>query len=137
MSGFRKLAENLARLASVPSRIAKPAAARINQLIAVQFSSGQDPYGKAWTPLMPSTVKRKRGDTRILIRTGNMSVVTAAASASGSGIELTSTQEGTFHQFGTVNMVARPIFPGKSNLPVSWRLAISEEYKSAFGKAML
>ncbi len=134
MASFRKLADNLGELSTVASRISKPVAARINELIKVQFATGQDAYGTAWQPLLPSTVRRKKGDSRILLRSGRLSVETFATPSSGAGISLVSVDYGGFHQSGTSRMVSRPLLPARSDLPASWQSIIREELHKAMSK---
>jgi phage gpG-like protein len=133
MPSFQKLSENLERLAGLSSRITKPVAEGINSLIKTQFSTGQDPYGKAWAPLLPSTVRRKKGDNRVLLRSDRLSIETVAKATSGSGISIVSVDYGSFHQSGTVHMGSRQILPARSDLPVSWQNLIRAELSKAFG----
>ena len=127
MAGWAKLAQNLAQLAKIPSQLSKPISEEINKLIQTQFAQGQDPYGKGWAPLAPSTIKRK-GHSSILVETGKLAASTVAISMSGAGIELRSIDYGNFHQFGTKYMVAREILPGRDELPLAWQAAISKAY---------
>lgn len=130
------LAEALDDLATVPSRAANAGAQRINALIADQFSGGHDPYGEAWADLEESTIKRKGGDARILIRSGALADQTRALPARGAGIEITTLSYGAFHQLGfrvgTAKVPARPILPYGDELPEAWERAIDEEIDRAF-----
>ncbi len=135
MSSFRKLADNLGRLAQVPSRIVAPVVERINAELDKQFAQGSNPYGDPWAELEASTVKRKRGDTRILLRTDKMRASTTAKATGGAGIELRTEVYGGFHQSGTKHMVAREVLPARGDLPVAWQAAIGEEYAKAFSGA--
>jgi phage gpG-like protein len=136
MAGFRDLADRLAELEWIPSRIASEVAGAINESIADQFSAGHDPYGKPWAPLLPSTVRRKGGDRRILRRTDVLSSETVAKPTSGAGIEISSVDYGQFHQTGTKRMVARKILPDGAELPATWSKAIEEATERAFKKAL-
>ncbi len=136
MSTFDDLASTLAELEDIPSRIASDVAGGINELIQDQFVSGSDPYGNPWAPLLPSTVRRKGGDTRILRRTDALSSQTIARSTSGAGIEITSIEYGGYHQGPTADRVARPILPDGGELPESWQEVIEEKTSTAFAKAM-
>lgn len=130
-----QLSANLAELVDVPSRVATAAAGRINELIQDEFASGQDPYGTAWEELAESTVQRKGGDDRILIRTGETQAETYARPTAGAGIEVVSTEAAGFHQTGTVHMPARPVLPGDHDgLPEEWEEAIDDETEKAFAK---
>lgn len=127
MSGWNKLAQNLAELAKIPSQLSKPVSEEINKFIQSQFAQGQDPYGKDWAPLMPSTIKRK-GHSSILVEKGKLAASTVAIPMSGAGIELRSIDYGNFHQFGTKYMVAREILPGRDELPLAWQAAIKKAF---------
>lgn len=136
MAGFRDLADRLAELTEIPSRISAEVASEINDGLSAQFDSGVNAYGTPWKPLKPSTVMRKRGDARILRRTDELSAETRAVPAGGAGITIESLDYGTFHQTGTRNMVARKILPDGSALPPPWEKAIQTALDNEFGKAM-
>lgn len=127
MAGWDKLAHNLAELAKIPSQLSKPVAEAFNKLIYTQFANGQDPYGKGWAPLAPSTIRQK-GHSSILVDTGKLAASTIAVPMSGAGIELRSIDYGQFHQFGTKYMVAREVFPARDELPLAWQAAIRKAY---------
>lgn len=137
MSGFADLADRLAELEDIPSRIAREAADGITEEIRTQFDAGLDPYGAPWAPLLPQTVRRKAGDRRILRRTDRLSSETVARPTSGSGIEITSVDYGGVHQVGDgTRMVARPILPDGAELPESWQDIIETASSKAFKKAL-
>ncbi len=135
MASFRRLAERLGGLATIPSRISAPVAVRFNELLRAEFDSGSDPYGKPWAPLKPSTV-RKKGHDLVLIETNKLAAETIAIPRGGAGIELITLPYGAFHQTGTKWMVPREILPDRADLPLTWQAVIREEYSAAFGKAM-
>ncbi len=137
MSGFADLADRLAELDDLPSRIVGEVASSINEMIADQFASGSDPYGAPWAPLLPSTVRRKGGDTRVLRRRDSLSSSTIARPSSGAGIEITSVDYGGVHQVGDGSrMVARPVLPDGNELPESWQEAIESATERAFNRAL-
>lgn len=136
MSGFDDLVSTLAELEDIPSRIASEVSDGINDLIADQFAAGTDPYGAAWAPLLPSTVKRKRGDRRILRRTDTLSSETRAKPSAGAGVEIDSIDVGQFHQVGTVNMTDRKVLPDSGELPESWQEVIETAAEKAFRKVL-
>ncbi len=136
MAGFADLAANLAELEGIPSRIAKEVADGIGALVADEFESGTDPYGRAWKALLPSTLKRKGGDSRILRRTDALSGSTLAKASSGAGVEIVSLEYGEKHQTGTKHMVARKILPDGSDLPEAWSEVIDIATQNAFKKAL-
>lgn len=136
MSGFADLQDRLAELEGIHSRIAGEIADGITEEIRRQFDAGVDPYGDAWAALLPSTLKRKGGDARILRRTDVLSSETIARPTQGAGIEITSVDYGSYHQCGTVHMDARPILPDGDALPEAWEDVIDTAYTRAVGKAM-
>lgn len=136
MSGFAELADRLADLDGIPSRISARVADGITEQIRQQFDAGRDPYGRSWAPLLPQTIRRKRGDSRILRRTDVLSSETVARPTSGAGIEITSVEYGQHHQSGTMHMVARRVLPDGDELPEAWQEIIEEASSKAFRKAM-
>ncbi len=136
MAGARDLADRLAQLAGLPSRITAAVADGINAELEEQFASGVNAYGNPWAPLLPQTVRRKGGDSRILLRTDALAAATAAHPSGGAGITIQSLDYGKFHQSGTKHMVARKILPDGKALPPSWQAVIAECAKAAFTKAM-
>ncbi len=134
MSGFRALADALAGLEDIPSRIAGEVAEGINEQLHQQFDTGTDPYGSPWAPLMASTVRRKGGDARILRRTDAMSDSTIARPTSGAGIEIRSLPYGGVHQAGET-IVKRAILP-EDDLPPAWSAIIATATEKAFTKVL-
>lgn len=128
MAGFRAMTDRLAQLKKVPARVAKAAAARIEELIKQEFADESNAYGNAWAPLLPQTVRRKGGDSRILKCTGALSESPSVRATSGAGIEISLASTGMFHQSGTRHMAARKILPDGSALPPSWSAAIQQAY---------
>lgn len=133
---FDGLIDTLSELDGIPSRIARTVADRLNEEIGDQFVRQTDPYGKPWAPLLPSTVRRKRGDTRILARTDELASTTEASPTAGAGIEITSVEYGQFHQSGTKNMTRRAVLPDEGELPPAWLDIIQEATDEEFAKAM-
>ncbi len=140
MAGFRDMIARLAELEQIPSRIAKEVSAGISALVVDQFAGSHDPYGRPWKPLLPQTVKRKGGDSRILLRTDAMANGITVKPTSGAGVAIdvgnTSTPYGQFHQSGTKRMVARKILPDGSDLPKAWESLISEAADREFKKVL-
>lgn len=137
MSGFADLAATLAELDDIPSRIASEVAEGITEHLREQFDQGVDPYGVAWSPLLPSTLRRKGGDARILRRADALSSETVARPTSGAGIEITSVDYGQFHQSGTKHMTVRRVLPDEGELPEAWQDLIGDATERAFRKAGL
>ena len=128
---------SLAQLARVPSAASSGAAGAIQALIGEQFARGTDPYGAGWQALAESTVRRKGGDDRILIRTGDMMSGVSVQPMSGAGISITFEQDySAYHQVGTGRMPARPVLPDQRGLPDSWREAIAEAVRAKGEEAM-
>ncbi len=135
MSGFKELSERLVELEDLPSRITREVSDGINEQIRQSFDTGTDPYGAPWKPLSTATVRRKRGDTRILRRTDRLSNETVASPSGGSGIEITSVDYGGVHQAGST-LPKRAILPDGPDLPKAWQAIIQEATERAFAKAM-
>lgn len=136
MAGFADLAARLGELAQVPSRIAGPVAADINDALQEEFEGEHDPYGRPWAKLAESTVRRK-GHDQILYETGALQNNTVARPTRGAGIEITSLPYGEYHQDGTSRMPARKILPDGANaLPPEWQESIDRNTEQAFRKAM-
>ncbi len=128
--GFKDLADTLAELEDIPSRIAGEVALGITEELRLQFDQGVDPYGKPWAPLLPQTVRRKGGDRRILRRSDTMSSETVARATSGAGIEISSVEYGQYHQ------TSRKILPDEGELPETWQDLIGSAADKAFSKVM-
>ncbi len=135
MSTFADLTDRLAELEDIPSRIAREVSDGITEEIRQQFETGTDPYGAPWRPLLPSTVRRKRGDTRILRRTDALSSSTTAAPQSGAGVEVGMLDYGGVHQAGET-LAKRAVLPDGDELPASWQKIIGDATDRAFAKAM-
>lgn len=135
MSGFADLADRLAELEDIPSRIAGEVADAITEDLRQQFDQGVDPYGAPWRPLLPSTVRRKRGDARILRRGDTLSSSTVAKATSGAGIEITSLDYGGVHQAGET-LAKRAILPDGDDLPPAWLNHIETATDKTFAKAL-
>ncbi len=131
---LEQLSANLAELSDVPSRAARGAAARINVALQEQFDGEHDPDGRPWAKLLPQTVRRKGGDSRILQRTGEMREGTYARPSQGSGIEISSVEYASFHQTGTKHMTKRPVLPAQDGLPDEWTEIVDDEVAKAFAR---
>lgn len=125
-------ARSLRSLSRVPAQIAKEAS--LSLVIRGQQNNETDPYGRPWKPLASSTVKRKRGDTRILRDSDRMLDDMRVAPLSGAGLSITfGRPQAAFHQIGTVNMPARQILP-VADLPVPWKEALEEASERVFSR---
>lgn len=132
-AALKDVSRSLRELAEVPSRIARRAAEELQEAIEVQTASETDAYGRAWTSLASSTVKRK-GNDQILRETGEMLDSLRVRPMSGSGLSITFDPPYTaFHQVGTKNMPARKVLPD-AGLPESYELAIGRASREVFGE---
>lgn len=127
--------DNIAELATVPSRITSPVSDAINEEFALQFAQGSDPYGRPWANLRPSTI-RKKGHDLIMIDTDETERETRAVPMRGAGIELISTEQAQHHQEPSGDRPARPVLPNGSDLPQKWQAAIEKELEIAFRKVL-
>lgn len=62
--------------AEISGKLAKVFAPMLDKRLQDQFNNETDPYGKPWDPLAESTIRRKKGDARILRRTNEMQAST-------------------------------------------------------------
>lgn len=95
----------------------------------------RDPWGAAWKPLAPATV-RKKGHSRILIDTGRM------LSSYSYRVEGDSVRFGPrvpyarFHQFGTARIPRRAVLPldrsGNVRLPADYRRELEDIIQRVF-----
>jgi len=130
---FADLAASLRKLSSLPSQVAAGAAERIEAQIQDDFDNGVDPYGSTWAPLMPRTLAKGRSAPP-LTETGAMRGSVSVQPMQGAGIAITIDDPATHHQYGTVDMEARPIFPNQRELPDTWQRAISDAADEAFAR---
>ena len=132
---FGKLAENLAKLAELPSRTTKRVSKDLEEEIQKQFDRGQDPYGKFWKRLRPATIARGRHfppltDTRKM----RDSIKVTPLPHAGIKIEINEKPAG-FHQKGTKKMTDRKIFPERG-MPSRWQAVFDEAAQAEFGNIM-
>lgn len=135
MSGrpFADLASSLRKLASIPAQVASGAAERIAAQIQDDFDNGTDPYGSAWAPLSPATLAKGRSAPP-LTDTGAMRESVTVQPMPGAGISITIDDPAVHHQYGTMYMDARPIFPNQRELPDTWQRAIADAAEDAFAR---
>jgi phage gpG-like protein len=134
-SGMQRLEENLRKLAEIPSRAAVEASVEITKELKREFASGKDPYGRAWAPLKPSTIKSGRRAPP-LTDTGTLRDGTEAKPLRGAGIAVTvGAPYGVYHQAGTRKMAPRKILP-ELVMPASWNRAIVNAVRKAFKKVV-
>jgi len=131
-----KLKAMARRLEEVPARYSRKLAPLLDADLQRTIDAGTDPNGRPWAPLKESTIRRKGGDARILIRSGISRGLTYIASLGSSGIRMTVGGAYRWHMQPTAHRVARPVLP-IYGLPATWRaLAVQiggEEFARALG----
>lgn len=126
ISKIGRLAENVGRLASVPSRASKRVSKEIRALIEEQFDHGADPYGTSWAPLAPATLDKGRSPPP-LTDTRAMRDALRVTPTAGAGVAITIPHPAQVHQTGWVGPLssgpARPILPSRG-FPPRWEEVI-------------
>jgi hypothetical protein len=112
-------------LANVPSQVAAVAAPRITGQMQADTSAQRDPFGRAYAPHKPATVKRW-GPHPVLNLTGAGIGSLEAKPQAGSGIEVTADTHMAFTQAGTPTQVVRAVLPNRPGLPATWRGILEE-----------
>lgn len=126
---------NVAReLQKVPSRVSAQAAPAIERMWRKSYRAEQDPYGRPWAKLAPSTIARKGFDT-IMVETGETYKATRVRPLAGAGIALTTGHKAQWHLEATGNRPARPVLP-LHGLPAPWRERIRKITVDAARKAV-
>lgn len=132
-----RLAQNIGRLASVPSRASVDASRGIARQIDQQFARGVDPYGKAWKRLAPSTIAKGRRPPP-MTDTGDLRNGADVRPRSGAGIDVTfSVPYLGFHQGAgspRANVPPRHVLP-EGPLPPAWEKVIAQSVDNAFTDA--
>lgn len=115
-----------------------PVMARIAQnmyeIEAILFRSGGRRGGGSWKRLKPDTIRRKGGDTRILIRTGEMRDSLSEPGHSQNILSLTNNSVlfgtenifATYHTFGAGGLPRRPVMKFAPYDHVRWNRWIAE-----------
>lgn len=133
-SGLGQIRASLKKLLDVPSRAAPAVAVEIDNKLQDSFANECDAYGKPWAPLAASTVRRKRGNTVIMYRTGASQAQTHATAAQGAGVKITVGPKMAYHLEPSGTRPARPILP-IYGLPATWRAAIKVAVDAAYARA--
>ena len=132
-----RLQKTIEELALLPRAVATLAAPKLSKLVAKQFSSGCDPYGRPWRPITATTKRLRKGRKggRPLTDTGRLRAGTGV-SVTRSGLRLSlGAPYGYFHQVGTRNMPARRIFP-QFGMPAAWRAVLQETARAEFRRRL-
>jgi hypothetical protein len=135
------LADRLADLASIPSRVAKDVAADLAELVEDGYAEGTDAYGRPFAPLKKRTLL-KHGPPP-LTHLGIMREDTTVRAGRGAGVVLSAPFPAGIHMTGAGSpspsdpqeqwgMEARPIFPDGDELPRAWQEAIDARVAAAF-----
>ena len=132
---FADLAPALRKLSEVPAQVARGAADAIAAQVQEDFDAGLDPYGEPWEPLAEATLAKGRTPPP-LTDTGAMRASVDVRPGSGAGITFTIDDPAVHHQYGTVNMPARPMFPNQASLPDTWSRAIADASEEAFKRQL-
>lgn len=132
---FSDLAASIRKLAEVPAQVAKGASEAIAQQIQDDFAAGLDPYGNAWEPLAEATLDKGRTPPP-LTDTGAMRDSVSVTPMAGAGISITIDDPAVHHQYGTINMPARPVFPNQRELPDTWQRAIADAAEDSFNRSL-
>jgi hypothetical protein len=137
ISKMGKLADRIADLASVPSRVSAVVAPQIEALIQDEFDAGTDPYGAPWKPLAPATIATGRTPPP-LTHTRAMRDSARVRPMRGAGVGVTiNNPPAAPHQTGWSGPQgsgpARPILPERSELPEGWQDVIEDAARKEFG----
>jgi hypothetical protein len=129
------LADRVADLAEIPSRIAGRVSEEIAGLIQDEFDAGEDPYGTAWKPLAEATLDKGRTPPP-LTDTRAMRDSVQVRPMVGAGIQITIGHPSAPHQTGWSGPQgsgpARPILPERAEMPPGWDQAIEEAFEAEF-----
>lgn len=132
------LRKSLRDLAAVPSQVSKDVATRLDQRVNDCFANETDVYGKPFASLKASTVRRKKGNTVIMYRTGRTQAQSGAVAMAGAGVRVYIGPAGYWHLEKSGTRPERLLLP-KYRLPKTWRedirLAFEARARRALGKA--
>lgn len=137
LSQMGKLADRLADLAAIPSRVSARVAPEIEALIQDEFDAGTDPYGQPWKPLAAATLATGRRPPP-LTDTGAMRGSARVRPMRGAGVGVTiANPPAAPHQTGWSGPQgsgpARPILPERDELPSGWQDVIEDAVREEFG----
>jgi len=95
--------------------------------VQLEFRLSKDPYGQAWKPLSPNTIKKRRKQSAVpLVDTGAMRAsVSYTVKGTATVIVGVGKQYAIYHQTGTKHIPRRQILPSSDRgLPDKWALII-------------
>jgi hypothetical protein len=120
-------------LVKIPAKASQGFAERIRERLDIQFMNGTDPYGRAWAPLKPATLRKGRRPPP-LTDSGHGSRNITALPMKGAGVKLVSkVPYMRLHQEGYRHTEARPFFPVRV-LPKTWAKDLDEEIQKVLDK---
>lgn len=125
----------LKQLSRVPARVAAIAAPRIKARMKRDTRAQMNPYGQAYAPHLPATVRRW-GKHPILNLSGDGIASLDARPAAGAGITVTADEHMRFTQGGTVHQEKRTVMPDNPSLPSSWRGILERSAADAMREAL-
>lgn len=134
LSAAAKYRNVASALLKVPSRVSAEAAPAIERMWRKTYRAGQDPYGRPWAKLAPSTVARKGHDT-IMVETKATYNETRVRPLPGAGLGLSTGYKAQWHLEATDNRPARPVLP-LHGLPAPWRERLKRIYVEAGKRAV-
>jgi phage gpG-like protein len=113
------------------------AASALTDLVGLEFSESKGPFGLAWAPLAPATIKRRRqGSSKPLVDTGALqNSFHPSSTASEAVVSSDRTVDGfnlaEIHNFGTRDgrIPPRVIFP-QARLPDEWSNEVGDAVRS-------
>ncbi len=123
----------LRELAKVPSRVTAKAAPAIEQMWRRSYLAGTDPYGNAWAPNRPSTIKKK-GHDLVMFDTHETFNMTRVRPLPGAGLSLRTGPKAAWHMEPTENRPARRVLPA-FGLPKAWRAKLRAIAAAEFQRA--
>lgn len=122
-------------LARVPSRVARVAAPLLQARMKADTEAGRDPYGRAYSPHMPATIRRY-GQHQLLKLSGAGIDSLKAVPASGAGIEVSADEHMTFTQAGTPTQDVRAVLPNMPVLPATWNRILERSAEQELTRAL-
>lgn len=143
----RAMLDRVAKAATVNDKAMRASSLSLKQRVYETFRGARDPWGKAWPPLSPLTLKarRRRGNASVqpLVDTGAMyasieaaNTATEASVSVGAGLP---DARAWYNNFGTLRNPARAFMPinsmGTVEAPDDWIAPVREIWRKALEEA--
>ncbi len=125
----------LKTLSKISSKVAAVAAPRITEQMQADTRSAVDPYGRAYAPHKPATVKRW-GAHPLLDLSGAGIASLEAKPLPGAGIAVTADEHMVFTQAGSATQEVRAVMPNSPQLPATWNRILEESATEQIQKAL-